>query len=311
MSLPLLVAAMVAATVVGVLAERRWHGATERGSRTAMQVMLTWVLPPVYFVLVTRLHVDGAVVGGVVTAYLVLAVIGLLAWWAATRLLRLSRPATGGLILAVVLANTGYFGLPFTRAMLGGDELGNAVAWDSFVSGPMFFAVAFAIGAAFSPTLGADGDDGRGERLRAFVRNPLLWSAIIGLAVPWDAPNWAYDVAQAFVVALLPVGFLVVGVQLAAEAEHGVPVLPPRFTREIGVVVLLRLLVAPALVLAVSALLLDLPDGMLLQAVAPTGLNGMLVAHRFDLDLRPIAGAIVWTTGLVTLGAVVATLAGV
>lgn len=310
MSLPVLVAAMVAATLAGVLAERRWHGAAERGSRSVMQVMLLWVLPPVYFVLVSRLHVDGAVVGGVVTAYAVLAVVGALAWLAATRLLRLSRPATGGLILAVVLANTGYFGLPFTRAVLGGDQLGNAVAWDSFVSGPMFFAVAFAIGAAFSPTVGGGGD-ARGERLAAFVRNPLLWASVLGLALPFDAPGWAYEIAQDAVVVLLPLGFLVVGIQLAAEAEHGVPVLPPRFTREIAVVVLLRLVVAPALVLAVSLALLDLPDGMLLQAIAPTGLNGMLVAHRFDLDLRPIAGAIVWTTALVTLGAVVVAVAGI
>lgn len=305
MSLPLLVVTMVLAVGGGLLAERRWHEGAVVASQGAMRLMLLWVLPPVYLVLVSRLHLDATLLGGIAAAYVVLGIVGVLAWLAAERWLRLPRATVGGVVLAVILANTGYFGLPFSQAVLGHDALGPAIAWDSFVSGPMFFGIAFAVGAACSPDVGA-GADGE-SRLGAFLRNPLLWAAILGLAVPWDAPEWAADVARVVVIALLPVGFLVVGIQLGREAEDGVPVLPPPLTRPIVVVIVLRLLVAPAIVVGASAALLDLPDGMLLQAVAPTGLNGMLVAHRFGLDLRPIAGAIVWTTAIVTVGALVAT----
>lgn len=323
MSLFILVAVMVAAVVVGVAAQRRWHGAAEDGTRTAMTAMLTWVLPPVYFVLVSRLHVDLRLISGLLAAYVVLAIVGVLAWWIASRWLKLSRPTVGAVILAAVLANTGYFGLPLTRVVLGPDELGAAVAWDSLVSGPMFFLVGFAIGAAFAPAglLGAGSSGPPERRIVAFLKNPLLWAAIAGLLVPWDAPGWSAEIAQWVVYALLPLGFVVVGVQLSAEraeqraAEAAADPARPRGRRrviapEVAVAVGLRLIVAPALILGISLLALDLPKGMLLQAAMPTGLNGLLVAHRFNLALQPIASSIVWTTSLMTLAVVVVSVAG-
>lgn len=328
MSLFLLVAVMVAAVAGGVAAERRWQDRAERRTRGAMSLMLTWVLPPVYFVLVSRIHPDLRLVGGLLTAYAVIAVVGVLAWWIADRVMKLPRPTVGAVILAAILANTGYFGLPLTRVVLGPDELGPAVAWDSLVSGPMFFLVGFAVGAAFAPPglLGAGGTGAPERRLVAFLKNPLLWSAIAGLAIPVDAPAWSAEIAQWVVYALLPVGFVVVGVQLSGErraeraaaraAGPGNAGEPPRRPRrriiapEVAVAVGLRLVVAPAIVLGASLIALDLPKGMLLQAVAPTGLNGLLVAHRFNLTLQPIAGSIVWTTSLVTAGVVVVSLVG-
>lgn len=342
MSLFILVAVMVAAVMVGGAAQRRWHGAAEDGARTAMTAMLTWVLPPVYLVLVSRVHVDLRLISGLLTGYAVLAIVGVLAWWIASRVLKLPRPTVGAVILAVMLANTGYFGLPLTRVVLGPDELGAAVAWDSLVSGPMFFLIGFAIGAAFAPAglLGAGGSGPPERRIVAFLRNPLLWAAVVGLVVPWDAPAWSAEIAQWVVYALLPLGFVVVGVQLSAEraeqraasaggapgsgaleAVGGEPSseirvdVPRRGWRriiapEVAVAVGLRLVVAPALVLAVSLLALDLPKGMLLQAATPTGLNGLLVAHRFNLTLQPIASSIVWTTSLMTLAVVVVSLVG-
>jgi len=324
-SLPLLVAVMLVAAAMGAGAEIRWQGRAERLSRRTMEVMLAWVLPPVYFVLVSRLQVDAALLGGIGLAYVVLGIVGVVAWWITARALRLPRRTVGAVVLAVVLANTGYYGLPLVRTVLGPDELGAAVAWDSLVSGPMFFAVAFAIGAAFGS---ADGDDARpGARVRAFLRNPLLWTAIAALAIPWDASDGLADVATGIVVAILPVGFFVVGVQLASEAEvdpdevdaDGAPPTsaPSAFERlglawspALGVVLGLRLVVAPLMVVGVSVTVLDLPGGMLLQAAMPTGLNSLLVAHRFGLDLRPIAGAIVWTTALMTTGVVVVEVLG-
>jgi predicted permease len=306
-SLPVLVAVMVAATLTGIGAERRWHGAAEDRSRATMGLLLTWVLPPVYLVLVSRLHVDLTLVSGLVCGFCVLGTVGVLAWWVSSRLLRLPRATVGAVILATIVSNTGYFGLPLVRTVLGGDELGPAVAWDSLVAQPTVFLSAFAVGAAFG-TVGAGEAVGRTERLLAFLRNPLLWASVIGLLFPGDAPDWAGDAAQVIIVAVLPVGFFVVGVQLSAQGEDGSVLrgaggrlVPP----EVALVIGLRLAVAPLLVAGASVAVLDLPPGMLLQAAAPTGLNGMLVAHRFGLDFRPVAASIVWTTAIMTVGVLV------
>jgi predicted permease len=298
---------MVAATLVGIGAERRWHGAAEARSRATMGILLTWVLPPVYLVLVSRLHVDLTLVSGLVTGFVALGTVGVLAWFVSSRLRRLPAATVGAVILATIVSNTGYFGLPLVRTVLGGDELGPAVAWDSLVAQPTVFISAFAVGAAFG-TVGSDESAGRGARLLAFLKNPLLWASVLGLVVPGDAPDCAGDVAQVIIVAVLPVGFFVVGVQLAAQGEEGSllrdargRLLPP----EVALVVVLRLVVAPLIVVGASVLALDLPPGMLLQAAVPTGLNGMLVAHRFGLDFRPVAASIVWTTTIMALGVLV------
>ena len=47
------------------------------------------------------------------------SVVGALAWVAGTRLLRLPRASTGALMVVVVLANTGYLGVPLNGALLG------------------------------------------------------------------------------------------------------------------------------------------------------------------------------------------------
>ncbi|MEV4421434.1 AEC family transporter [Patulibacter sp. NPDC049589] len=309
MSLPVLVAVMIAATLAGIGAERRWRAEAERRSRATMGLLLAWVLPVVYFVLVSRLHVDLTLLSGLVTGFVVLGVVGTLAWFVSSRLLHLPRATVGAVVLATIVSNTGYFGLPLVRTVLGGDELGPAVAWDSLVAQPTVFISAFAVGAAFG-TVGSGEAAGGLGRLLAFLRNPLLWASVLGLLVPGDAPDWAGDVAQVIIVAVLPVGFFVVGVQLSAQGEEGSLLRDPRgrlIPPEVGLVIGLRLAVAPLLVAGTSVALLHLPPGMLLQAAAPTGLNGMLVAHRFGLDFRPVAASIVWTTTIMTVGVLVVT----
>jgi predicted permease len=67
-------------------------------------------------------------------------------------------------------------------------------------------------------------------------------------------------------------------------------------------------LVAPA---ALGAALIDLPDTYLLMAAMPTGINTIVVAHVYGLDLRIAAGAIAWSTAIaIAVGVVVAAFAG-
>ena len=294
----LAVAVAIAASVAaGLAAERRWGERAEAASRTMLGALLWTVLPFVTFFTLARLEVDAGVGAGLVFAYVELAVVGVLAYLLATRVLGLGRAQTGALIVVSVLANTGYLGVPLTGALLGTDELGAAIAYDTVVSGPMFYVAGFAIGAAFGSAVG---DTGR-ERVRAFVaRNPPLVAVVAALLAPDAlAPDALVDVAHVLVYAILPLGFFALGVSLAAEGEDGKLPFPPPFDRAVGAALVLRLLVAPGLMLAMSSLIVRVPDAYLLQAAMPSGINSLIVAHAYGLDLRIISSVLAWSTAIV------------
>src|SRR5207247_2495407 len=136
-------------------------------------------------------------------------------------------------------------------------------------------------------------------------RNPPLLAAVAGLLAPDAlAPDALVAAAHAVVYVLLVTGFFVLGVNLAAEAEHGFLHLP--LTRPVAVAVVLRLVVAPALLAGLSAIIVAVPDAYLFQAAMPSGINSLVVAHAYGLDLRLTSSALAWTTMLVVAAGVVA-----
>ena len=120
------------------------------------------------------------------------------------------------------------------------------------------------------------------------------------------APDVLVDAATVVVYALLPVGFFVLGVNLAAEAEEGTLPFPPPFDASVGTALGLRLLAAPALMLAFSAAIVRLPDAYLVQAAMPSGINSLMVAHAYGLDLRLTSAAVAWSTAAVVAVALTA-----
>jgi predicted permease len=163
----------------------------------------------------------------------------------------------------------------------------------------------FSVDAAFGTTAG----ETPRERAKAFLsRNPPLIAAALALVAPDAlAPDVLVDASRILVFALLPLGFLAVGITLAHEAEEGAVRLPPPLTRRLGAALVLRLIVAPALLLVIAAPFIDLPDAYLLLAAMPTGLNGMVVAHAYGLDVGYAAAAVAWSTSIVLAIGLVAT----
>jgi predicted permease len=294
--------AIAVSTGIGVFAERRWGERARRASRLSITALLWTVLPFVTFFILARLHLSAGVGGGLVLAYVELGIVGVLAYLVGSRVLGLERHQTGSLILVVILANTGYLGVPLCAALLGSGDVGPAIAFDTVVSGPMFYGVGFAIGAAF----GASAGDTHGERARAFLRNPPLFAVVAGLLAPDAlAPDLMVDIAHVLVFAVLPVGFFILGVNLAAEAEEGALAFPPPFTRPVGAALGLRLAVAPALMLGLSAATVHVPDAYLVQAAMPSGINSLVVAHAYGLDVKICASTLAWTTTVVIVAALV------
>jgi predicted permease len=292
-------AAIAAGTGVGVWAERRWPRGAALASRRALVLMLYVLIPPIVFFNLAAAEIDVDHGIGLVLGIVAASLSALLAWWVATRFLRLSRPRTGAIVATVLSVNTGYLGYPLTVALLGRDQLSTAVLYDVLVTGPCLLLGAFAVGAAFGTRAG----EGPRERVRAFfTRNPPLYAAVAGLLAPEAlAPDLAVDLSQALLVAILPLGFFAVGATLAENAEQGELPLPPPLSKSVALSVACRLAIAPALLLALSAPLIDLPGPYLLLAAMPSGINSMVVAHAYGLDMEITAEAVAWSTGIVVL----------
>jgi predicted permease len=297
----LVVIAVLLATAAGVIAEHR-SSLAERAARFALGAMLYALVPFVSYVSFAHLTLSLGAGVGLGLAYVGLALAGLLAFVLGRRL-GLARPSLGALVCTVILANTGYLGLPMSVVLLGSHALGHAVAYDQVVSGPLVFTVGFAVGAAF----GSRGRSSvRGRVMGFLTRNPPLAAALAGLLVPraW-APHVLVLAAHDVVDGLLVLGFFAVGVFLSSERRADRAPLLERPDARVGLAMLLRFVVNPLLLLLVGLAGVGIPSAYLLQAAMPSGINSLIVGHAFGLDQRLIATIIVWSTALVLVVAAV------
>jgi predicted permease len=294
----------VVATAAGLAAERLWPERSLGASRRLMSLLLYVLMPVVAFFNIARLDITVDVGVGLVLGWLALGIAALIAYVVASRGLRLSRPTTGTLVNVAMHGNTGYLGLPLCVALLGADHLSEAVAYDVLVQLPVFLIGVAGVGATFGSAAGV----ALGERAKAFlVRNPPLLATLAALVAPEQmAPDVMVDATRVLVFAMLPVGFFAVGVTIGSESEHGRIPLVPRFGAPELAAIVLRLVVAPVVLLALAAPLIDIPAAYLLLAATPAGISGLVVAHVYGLDMGFAASAIAWTTAIVLVAALAA-----
>jgi predicted permease len=306
MGVLLTAALIIAGTAVGVGAEHRYPTAAIGLGRRFMRLILYVLLPIVIFFNLAKAHLslDNAI--GLALAWVNLALVAVIVWFVASRVLRLGRIQTGAVIVCALVANTSYLGYPLTVALLGHDRLSTGVLYDVLVGGPALMLGAFAVGAAFGDRAG----EGMGERAKAFLtRNPPLYAAVLGLVAPRAlAPTVLVDASQTLALCILPIGFFVVGATLAEGAEHGELPFPPPITRPVVLAVGARIALAPALLMLLAAPLIDLPSAYRLMSAMPTGLNAMIVSHAYGLDNRTVAEAITWSTAIVVAAALISLL---
>lgn len=293
---------MAAGAGLGIWAERRRPREAVALARRLLLVILYALVPPVIFfnLASASISVDNGI--GIGIGLCNMALVGAATWFVGTHVLRVSRPQTGAIVCAAIVANTTYLGYPLTVALLGRDHLPTGVLFDVLVGGPTLMLGAFGVAAAFGTRAG----EGMRERVRAFfTRNPPLYAALLGLLAPSAlAPAPLVDASQILAVAILPIGFFAVGATLAEGAEHGELPLPPPLTAPVATAVLGRLALAPALLMLLAAPLIDLPSAYRLMSAMPTGINAMVVSHAYGLDNRIVAEAIAWSTAIVVLAAV-------
>jgi malate permease and related proteins len=300
-----LVATIVAATAAGFGLEHRLGERADSIGKRVVWVMLWVIGPPVVFFNIASLELSAKVGAGIAYGYAALAVTLAIGYVVGTYVLRLPRPQVGALMVGAGFANTMYLGLPFVAALFGTDALPDAVAYDVVVSTVALFTIGFSVGAAF----GTVGERPRDRVVAFFARNPLLWACAAGFAAPAAlAPEVAVEASQLAVYALLPLGFFVVGVTLAAEAGESALGFPPLLNPAVATAVALRLAVAPAVVVALSYVLIDVPDAYLSQAAMASAVNGIIVALTYGLDRHLVAAVIAWSTAVVVVAGLVVAL---
>jgi malate permease and related proteins len=290
------VAAIGISASIGVWAELRWQDRAAAWARSGLVVSLYTLVPFVTFFNVARVELDADLGGGIALGWVAILLASGIAWLIGARVLGLPRASTGALICCTLVPNSGFLGYPLCASLLGFDSLGEAVVYDITVAVPSLLLVAFAVGAAF----GEEAGEGPRERAIAFfTRNPPLYAAIAALLAPESlAPDALVDASRIAVIALLPIGFFAVGTMLAEEEHDGVRLGLPLGAPGVAAI-LLRLLVAPGLLLLIALPLIDLPDPYLLLAAMPCGINVLLVAHVYGLDGRLAAQAVAWSTVIV------------
>src|SRR6478672_4868763 len=112
---------MVAGAGVGVWSERRYPLAAVGLARRFLLVILYVLVPIVIFfnLASASISLDNGI--GIGIAWVNLAIVAVVTWFFAARVLRLSNPQTGAVICAVLVSNTAYLGYPLTVALLGRD----------------------------------------------------------------------------------------------------------------------------------------------------------------------------------------------
>lgn len=264
-----------------------------------VQIVLYLAMPALVFRTMVISDLDRSLLLVPLAGFLIHGVL-LAAGFAGARVMTLDRPATGALVVASAVGNTGFFGIPLIAA--SGPELSvaTAIMYDTFCTTVLTWTSTVAIASLF-------GNDETGERRFTWSgagRNLLLpptWALAAGLALNAAGVRELPDVVdrpvEILAGAVLPLVLLYVGLVLEVAAAR-------RAWPQVTFALVMRFCAGPALGLVAVALLgLDGPVAttVVLMASMPTAMMSLVIGGWHELRTDIIAGAVVVTTLLSTL----------
>jgi len=275
---------------VGIGAALRRFGVVERDEAPTLTAVIIYVaLPALIFTSVARapISVEQLRVAGIAWA---VSLAGLSVAWEMAHLFDLPPRTMAAFVLVAALGNTGFIGYPVAKALLGEASLPSAVFYDVFGT----VAVLFTLGIAVATRYGEH--EGRVNPLKELFTFPATIALLVALgfrlvprptAVSATVMDWTGTVANVAV----PLIMIALGISLDFKALKG-SMLP------LGVVGAIKLLMLPALAVAVATFMKDTESTRLvaLQAGMPSVLMSLAVGQRFKLDTAFIAAAILLTT---------------
>jgi len=275
------------AAIVGIGALLRTTGLLAPEDARPLNTVIIYVgLPAFVFQAVHGAPLTASFIGVVALSWLVFAVVLALAF-VAQKVMHLSRPRAGGLMLVASLGNTGYLGYPLTAALLGVAAVPVAVFSDVF--GTVFALVV--VGLPIAARYGEHDED-----LPNTLKELVSFPAVIALAVaivlrPVQMPDAVSAGLDLLARVVAPMIMLSVGLSLRPRSVlHG--------GLALAVAVVLKLVLAPLLALGLgSAFLAAQPlQVAVLEAGMPSMMLAFVVGERYGLDTDFIAAAIFVTT---------------
>lgn len=274
----------------------------ETSAEVLNRVVLYVCLPAAVLTYVPRLHLDASLIGLMATPWLLM-----LASWAlvslATRVCGFARDVHAVLLICVTLANSSFIGYPMVRALLGDAALPYAVVYDQFGTFLLLSTFGLYVIARYS----GDTPPTAVQVLARIARFPPLWALLFALLLmPEQPPSWIGNGLKQLADAMLPLVMLAVGlsIRLRLSREELTP---------LGIGLVLKLLVMPALAVPISWLL-GLQGTMLqvnvLESAMPTMITAAALAISHRLAPRLAAAMVGYgiLLSLVTLPAWVAVL---
>lgn len=275
---------------VGIGVALRRFGVLHRDEgRTLNSVIVYVALPALIFTSVAKAPLSLELVRAAGVAWAV-SLAALSVAWEVAHVLRLPPRTAGAFVLVAALGNTGYLGYPIVRALLGQGAVPAAVFYDIFGT----VAVLLTLGVAIASRYGEH--DGRVNVFKDLLTFPAMIALFVALAfrflplsvsVSTAVMNWM-DVAASMTVPLIML-YLGVSIEFGEVRGNWVP---------LSAVAGLKLLMVPALAVAVAGLLKDFSGMRLLalEASMPSVMLSLVVGHRFKLDTGFMASAILVTT---------------
>lgn len=249
-------------------------------------------------------EIGGAEFGRIAVAMLLTTLLLWAMGEVAARLLRLEGPTQSAFLVAILLMNAGNFGLPTNLFAFGEPGLARA-------------SLAFTVSAAISSSLGvylaAHGRASAWEALRRVAGVPLVYAAVLGLALNLlhlSLPEPLAKAVQLLGQAAVPVMLVVLGVQLASIFRNRWRAV---YLPALAVVVVSRLILAPALTLGTTHVvgLAGLTRNVVvLETAMPSAVITTILATEFESD-PSFATLSVLVTTLVSLLTVTAWLSWV
>ena len=206
------------------------------------------------------------------------------------RLLRLKGPTLSAFLLSILLINAGNLGLPIVLFAFGQEGLARATA---------YYAVSSAISASLGVYLAVRGCSSGALPLRRLASVPLVYAALVGLAVNMlnlPVPEPLAKAIHLLGQASVPVMLVTLGLQLAQTGQdrwRGIH-LPALATA-----VATRLLVSPALAL-IAAVVLGMSgltrQVMIAESAMPTAVMTTIIAAEFECDNGFVTVAVLAST---------------
>jgi predicted permease len=195
-----------------------------------------------------------------------------------------TEPIKGALVLTSVFPNSGNYGIPLSEFAFG--SVGRATAVLYLVGQSV---IMYTLGVY----LASRGNDGRSlEAIKEVFKLPLLYAVILAVIARWlgvvpPAGSTAMETVRLVGNAAIPLMLLLVGIQLA-DVDYG-----PALSR-VGPTNVLKLLVAPAVGLAVAVMLgFDNPTVarvFVLECATPAAITSLILV--IELSGKPSVGGI-------------------